>query len=194
MTTEPTPKPLPPAARRTDAERNRAKILTAAREAFADPDAEVSMAEVARRAGVGMATLYRNYPGRPELLQALYADEVDAICQAAEAADGQSPGEALQAWLRQLFTFFAGKRHLAAELLKHTDRGDPLFDGGRAGVVAAGAPLLAAAQAAGTIRGDLDIEQVLDLVHAVATIRGDPARVQPLLQAALDGLRGLKAG
>ena len=194
MTAEPTPKPLPPAARRTDAERNRAKILTAARAAFADPDAEVSMAEIARRAGVGMATLYRNYPGRPELLQALYADEVDAICQAAEIADGQSPGEVLQAWLRQLFAFFADKRHLAAELLKHTDRGDPLFEGSRARVVAAGAPLLAAAQAAHAIRDDLDIEQVLDLVHAVATIRGDAARVQPLLQAALDGLRGPKAG
>jgi AcrR family transcriptional regulator len=74
-----------PPARRADAERNRDKILTAARSAFADPEAEVSMAEVSRRAGVGMATLYRNFPGRRELLEALYTDEVDAVCQAAAA-------------------------------------------------------------------------------------------------------------
>jgi AcrR family transcriptional regulator len=70
--------PSPP--RRADAERNRDKILAAARAAFAEPDAQPSMAEISRRAGVGMATLYRNFPGRRELLEALYTDEVDAIC------------------------------------------------------------------------------------------------------------------
>ena len=74
---------VPAAARRADAERNRDKILAAARAAFADPDADASMAEVSRRAGVGMATLYRNFPGRQELLEALYADEVSAVCEAA---------------------------------------------------------------------------------------------------------------
>ena len=71
-------------AKRADAERNRDKILAAARTAFADPGADISMAEVSRRAGVGMATLYRNFPGRRELLEALYIDEVNAICKAAE--------------------------------------------------------------------------------------------------------------
>ena len=66
-----------------------------------------------------MATLYRNFPGRRELLEALYTDEVNAICEAAEA-----PGASLLSWLRQLFAFFASKRHIAAELLKHTDSGD----------------------------------------------------------------------
>ncbi|MCU1388649.1 MAG: transcriptional regulator, TetR family, partial [Ilumatobacteraceae bacterium] len=70
---------------RSDAERNRAKILTAARTAFAEPDVEPSMAEISRRAGVGMATLYRNFAGRRELLEALYIDEVDALCAAASA-------------------------------------------------------------------------------------------------------------
>ena len=75
------------APRRADAQRNREKILAAAREAFADPAAEVSMAEVSRRAGVGMATLYRNFPGQRELLEALYVDEVDAVVAAAETLD-----------------------------------------------------------------------------------------------------------
>jgi len=179
----PTNQPRSP-ARRTDAERNRDKIITVARAAFADQDAEVSMAEISRRAGVGMATLYRNFPGRRELLEALYAEEVDAICAAAGA-----PGASLVPWLRQLFTFFASKRHIASELLKHTGSGDPVFSGGRARVIAAGQPLLAAAQQAGEIRGDLALEQVLDLVHAIAAIHRDPSYLQPVLQTALDGLR-----
>src|SRR5580692_2350886 len=86
-------------ARRADAERNREKILAAARSAFADPGAEISMAEISRRAGVGMATLYRNFPGRRELLEALYIEEVDAICKAAETVEGETPGALLDAWL-----------------------------------------------------------------------------------------------
>ena len=175
---------VPSPARRADAERNRDKILAAARSAFADPEAEVSMAEISRRADVGMATLYRNFPGRRELLEALYTDEVDAICQAAEA-----PGASLLSWLQQLFAFFASKRHIAAELLKHTDSGDPVFGSSRARVTAAGQPLLAAAQHAREVRDDLTLEQALDLIHAIATIRGDTSYVRPILQAALDGLR-----
>ncbi len=89
---------IPAAARRADAERNRGKIL-AARTAFADPDAEVSMAEISRRAGVGLATLYRNFPGRQELLEALYTGEVNAVCEAAVIIDGETPGAALVIWL-----------------------------------------------------------------------------------------------
>ena len=73
--------------RRADAERNRDKILAAARTAFADSDAEVSMAEISRRAGVGMATLYRNFPGRRELLEALYTE-------ALRSANGHAPNGA----------------------------------------------------------------------------------------------------
>src|SRR6185437_11189899 len=84
-------------ARRSDAERNRDKILNVARAAFADSGGEVSMAEISRRAGVGMATLYRNFPGRRELLEALYAEEVDGICAAAGAPGGPAPGARLAA-------------------------------------------------------------------------------------------------
>jgi AcrR family transcriptional regulator len=180
---------VPAPARRADAERNRDKILAAARAAFADPDAEVSMAEISRRAEVGMATLYRNFPGRQELLEALYADEVDAVCQAAEAAGGASPGAALEAWLYRFFAFTTSKRPIAAELLKQTDRSVPLLQNNRTRVIAAGRPLLAAAQRAGEARDDLTLEQILDMIVAIATIRGGTGYTGPILQTALNGLR-----
>src|ERR1700741_4385107 len=93
----------PSPAKRADAQRNRDKILAAARSAFADPEAEVSMAEISRRAGVGMATLYRNFPGRQELLEALYIDEVNGICEATKTIDGETPGAILTAWLHRFF-------------------------------------------------------------------------------------------
>jgi AcrR family transcriptional regulator len=176
-------------SKRADAERNRDKILAAARAAFADPEAEVSMAEVSRRAGVGMATLYRNFPGRRELLEALYTDEVDAICAAAENAEGGTPGARLAAWLHRFFAFFTSKHHIASELLAHTDDTNPIFSGSRARVLAAGRPLLAAAQYAHEVRDDLTLEQILDMIIAIATINGDPGYSRPILQTALDGLR-----
>ena len=185
---------FPAPTRRADAERNRDKILAAARTAFADPDAEVSMAEISRRAGVGMATLYRNFPGRQELLEALYTDEVNAVCKAAETIDGKTSGATLVAWLHRFFAFTTSKRHIASELLKQTDRSDPLFENNRTRVIAAGRPLLAAAQHAREVRDDVTLEQVLDMIVAIATIHGDTAYTEPILQTALDGLRPLAAG
>ena len=179
----------PSGTRRADAERNRERILAVAREAFATGEAAISMAEISRRAGVGMATLYRNFPGRRELLEALYADEVEAVCSAAETIDGESPGAALAAWLHRFFAFSTAKRHIASELLEHTDRSNPLFDTSRARVIAAGRPLLAAAQHTHEVRDDLALEQVLDMVIAIATIHGDIRYLEPILQTALDGLR-----
>ena len=176
-------------ARRADAERNRDKILAAARSAFADPGTEVSMAEISRRAGVGMATLYRNFPGRQELLEALYTDEVNAICEAAKTVDSETPGAILTAWLHRFFAFATSKRHIASELLKHTDYSNPLFANNRARVIAAGRPLLAAAQRAHEVRDNLTLEQILDMVIAIATIHGDTRYLEPILQTALDGLR-----
>jgi AcrR family transcriptional regulator len=178
-----------PRTRRPDAARNRDKILAVARTAFADPGAEVSMAEIARRAGVGMATLYRNFPGRRELLEALFAEEVDSICAAAEAMGGGAPGVAFTAWLLRFFAFVTGKRPIAAELLEHTDSSDPIFGANRDRVIAAGEPLFAAAKEAREVRDDLTFEQALDMIIAIAAIRRDGSYVEPILQAALDGLR-----
>jgi AcrR family transcriptional regulator len=174
-------------SRRADAERNRDKILAAARAAFADPEAEVSMAEVSRRAGVGMATLYRNFPGRRELLEALYTDEVDAVCRAAETAAGETPGAVFVAWLYRFLAFFTGK-HPVGELLQSYGS-NPMFSESRDRVLAVGRPLLVAAQRTREVRDDLTLEQVLDMVIAVASIHGDPGYLEPILRATLDGLR-----
>jgi AcrR family transcriptional regulator len=183
------PDQSPAPTRRADAERNRDKILAAARSAFTEPDADVSMAEISRRAGVGMATLYRNFPGRRELLEALYTDEVNAICQAADPLDGATPGAALAAWLHRFFAFSTSKRHIASELLEHTDSSNPMFDDNRTRVLAAGRPLLAAAQHTHEVRADLTLAQILDMVIAIARISGDASYVTPILRSALAGLR-----
>src|SRR3984957_14659969 len=186
MTQAPAP---PPAARRVDAERNRERILTAARDAFADPEADVSMAEISRRAGVGSATLYRNFANRRQLLEALYVDEINAVCEAAATTAGDSAGERLTAWLRRFYAYFTSKRLVAAELLKHSDADDPVFGTGYTRVLAAGRPLLLAAQASGETRSDLTLEQILDMVAAIAKIPGDTSYREPILQAALDSFR-----
>lgn len=181
--------------RRAAAERNRERILAAARAAFVNPDTEVSMAEIARRAGVGMATLYRNFPGRPELLEAVYVDEVDALCEAAgtdgahTAGEARTAGEALITWLRQLFAFIPGKRLMVSELLEHTDPDSPVIRGNRTRALDAGRPLLAAAQAAREIRDDLTIEQIFDIIAAIAKIRGGSRYLEPIFETMLDGLR-----
>ncbi|KAA9149537.1 TetR/AcrR family transcriptional regulator [Amycolatopsis acidicola] len=173
--------------RRAAAERNRDKILAAARAAFADGTTDISMAEVARRAGVGMATLYRNFPGRRELLEALYADEVDAICAAAVVEDGQMPGAALIAWLRLQFEFISHKRLIVTELLEHTDGGGPASR--REQALEAGRPLLTAAQRAREIRDDITLDQVFDMIVAIAKIHGGRDYLEPVIQTMLDGLR-----
>jgi AcrR family transcriptional regulator len=175
--------------KRADAERNRAKILAAARTAFADSEAdvEVSMAEISRRAGVGMATLYRNFPDRRVLLEALYTDEVDAVCDATETVIGETPGAVFIAWLHRFSSFSTSKRHIAAELLTHGDSSNPVFGASRARVLDAGRPLLVAAQHAHEVRPDLTLEQILDLIVAIARIHGAPDYLEPILQTALDG-------
>ena len=136
-----------------------------------------------------MATLYRNFPGRRELLEALYTDEVDAICEAAESVDAGTPGAVLMAWLHRFFAFATTKHHVASELLAHSDRSNPVFGESRARVLAAGRPLLGAAQRTHEVRDNLTLEQILDMIVAIATIHSDTRCLEPILEAALDGLR-----
>jgi AcrR family transcriptional regulator len=184
-------RPPTPPARRVDAERNRERILTAARAAFADPNAEVSMAEVSRRAGVGSATLYRNFANRRELLEALYVDEIDGVCQAAATLQAGSPGATFIVWLRRFYAYFTSKRLVASELLEITDADDPMFGAGLTRVLDASRPLLLAARESGEVRADLSLEQVLELIVAVAKIPGDDDHRAPILQAALDALQAV---
>lgn len=146
------------------------------------------MAEISRRAGVGSATLYRNFASRRKLLEALYVDEIDAVCEAAATIDGDTPGASFTAWLRRFYAYFTSKRHVAAELLEHADANDPVFGTGRARVLDAGRPLLLAARRSGELRVDLTLEQILDMVGAIAKIPGDSAYRTPILQATLDAL------
>ena len=176
-------------SKRADAERNRSRILEVGRCAFAEPGPEVSMAEISRRAGVGMATLYRNFPGRRELLEALYAEEVDAICEAAGSVPGETPGARLDVWLEDLFTFANSRRHVAADLLEECGQGESFGGENRDRVLAAGRPLFEAALSSGEVREGLRFAQVLDIFVAIATIQGDCAHVVPILRTTLYGLR-----
>ena len=176
-------------ARRVDAERNRAKILAAAREAFGKGGDEPSMAEVARRAGVGMATLYRNFPSRLDLVSALYRDQVDAICAAAGRVAGSTPGEVFFAWLERFHAAGARKGPLASVLLADTSGDRSVVNESRARVFAAGEPLFKAAQRSGEVRDDLPLAQVLDAIVAVGRIADDPGFPGRIVSVVYDGLR-----
>ncbi|MDO9407119.1 TetR/AcrR family transcriptional regulator [Patulibacter sp.] len=180
--------------RRADAARNRERILETARAAFADPGDDVSMAEIARRAEVGMATLYRNFPGRQELLEAVYVDDVDAVCEAAGALPDAPPGVALQAWLRRFFAFYRSKRHVGNALLARPDPDNAVVHQGRPRVLAAGRPLFDAARRAGAVRDGLGLEQLLEAVVMIARIDGDEAYTEPILSAFLDGIAPAPTG
>lgn len=175
--------------RRADAERNRDKLIAAARVAFSDDSvSEVSMAEIARRAGVGMATLYRNFPSRGELLAAVYVEEVNALVDAAPTLPGKTPGLRFTEWLHRFFAFYNAKRHVGSELFSHRDDAGPFLNAGRDRVLAVGEPLLADAQRSGEVRGDLSLPQILEMIIAIARISGGPDYLEPILQTALDGL------
>jgi AcrR family transcriptional regulator len=173
---------------RVDAARNRARIIAAAKSAFGDGDRDVSMAEISRRAGVSMATLYRNFANRGELLNAIYADEVESLIRAAEPSDDDDPGAAFDTWLRRFFDFYISKRRVASQLVEygaaHTRQGP-----GRQGVLDAGRPLLDAAREAGEVQSDLTLEQILDMVAAIATIERPPEHVEPILRSAIASLK-----
>src|ERR1700748_1645492 len=102
--------------KRADARRNYEKVLAAARAAFAEGGESTALEEIARRAGVGIGTLYRHFPNRQALLEALYVNEVEEVCRSAAELEGADPWEALNAWLERFTAYLATKRALAAEL------------------------------------------------------------------------------
>ena len=99
--------------KRADALRNYEKLLAAARDAFAEGGASTSLEEVARRAGVGIGTLYRHFPTRQELLEAVYVGELEAICHSADELAELPPWDALVTWLHEFVGYLATKRALA---------------------------------------------------------------------------------
>jgi AcrR family transcriptional regulator len=110
------------------------------------------MAEIIRRSGVGSATLYRNFPSRRDLLEAILDEELNDFCAAASTIAGDTAEARLTAWLRRLSDYVASKRPVVIELLEHVERTDSVLETARDRVLAAGAPLLAAPQEAGPLR------------------------------------------
>jgi AcrR family transcriptional regulator len=179
-----------PPPRRADAQRNREKLIAAARDAFAEGGTATSLEEIARRAEVGIGTLYRHFPSRQALLEAVYVEEVSGLSRSAADAGAQSPWDALAGWLHRFVAYMGTKQALAAELLTYVDRDASLFQSCRAELYAAGEPLLARAQAAGAVRADTDFGELIQLVGGIAKIpSGDPRQIEHILDIALDGLR-----
>lgn len=188
-TADASPITRPGRPKRADARRNYDKVLTAARQAFAERGASTSLEEIARRAEVGIGTLYRHFPTRQALLEAVYIDEVDELCRSAADLAGLPPWEALEAWLRRFVAYMATKQALAQELLDVVDRDASLFASCKASMFAAGEPLLERAQKAHAVRTDTDLAEIIQMVGGIAKIPADPEQTKHMLDIALDGLR-----
>lgn len=185
-----TPQDLLKRPKRADALRNYEKILTAAREAFAEGGEATALEEIARRAGVGIGTLYRNFPNRQALVEALYVEEVEQVCASASEFEDADPWDALNGWIGRVVDYIGTKMVLAAELQNYLDGDSELFSTCRQSLWAAGEPLLVRAQEAGVVRPDVKIGELIHLVVGIVKIpSADPTQTQRILGVALDGLR-----
>jgi AcrR family transcriptional regulator len=174
---------------RKDAARNYDALLAAAREAFAEHGAEASLEDVARRAGVGIGTLYRNFPTRRHLFESVYADEVNALCQVAQEVAELEPWEALTAWLDRFAGYMVTKRAVREALNDESE----IFAACRESMYAAGGPLFERAQQAGEARKDMDFVDLLRMVAGItATTFDDDAQRDRVLSVALDGVRATR--
>ncbi len=183
------PRPL-----RADARRNYDRILAVAHEAFARDGADASLEEIARRAGVGSATLHRHFPSRRALLEVVFHDRVEALCATAhELAEDDDPGQALITWLRALGVYASSTRGLAASLLQSTrDAELRTSDSCQAMITDAGSTLLDRARGAGAVRSGVSIGDLLTLVNAISLVterNADEAEAHRLLDIAIDGIR-----
>ena len=176
--------------KRADARRNYENVLAAARAAFAERGTSASLEEIARRAGVGIGTLYRHFPNRQALLEAVYVDELDRLCNSAAEFEAMEPWEGFAGWVRGLVSYMATKHALASELFEYLDRDAPLFQSCRTLLFASGEPLLARAQEAGAVRRDTDIAEVIQIVGGISKIPAvEPEQIEHIIEIALDGLR-----
>jgi AcrR family transcriptional regulator len=176
--------------KRADARRNYEKLLRAAGDAFEHDGTAASLEDIARRAGVGIGTLYRHFPTRQALLEAVYIDEVEEMSAKATQLGDLDPWEALVSWLRQFVRYAATKRALADEMLNTIDAEAPVFVACRSAITSAGDMLLQRAQEAGEARKDTNFSDVGRMVSGIASIRtADPGQIDRILDMALDGLR-----
>lgn len=176
--------------KRADARRNYEKVVAAAREAFADSGASTSLEEIARRAEVGIGTLYRHFPTRQALLEAVYVGEVEDLCRSAADLAELPPWDAFVGWLHRFVAYLAQKQALAGELLNYVELDAPVFKSCRGALYAAGGPLLERAQNARVVRTDTDLAEIIQMVGGIAKIpSSEPGQTDHMLEIALDGLR-----
>jgi AcrR family transcriptional regulator len=171
---------------RADAARNFDAVLAAARDAFAADGTGVALEDIARRAGVGIATLYRNFPTREDLIESVYVSEVDQLCRYGERLADDDPWQALLAWLGRFVTYLGTKRALIDGLNGESDA----YRTCRDALYATGGPLLARAQRAGLARADVDIDDLMRLIVGVTAARyRDQAQSQRAFTMVTAGLR-----
>lgn len=177
---------------RADAQRNRERLLAAAETAFNAHGAGASLDDIARAAGVANATLYRHFPTRAKLLEAVYDQRIAELCAAAaKLAQSAGPARALREWLRAVVVHITDRRVLTDAFLAAyegpADTEPPQFTAWHNALFDAGRPLLSAAQEAGTARRDLDIAELLALATSVARA-GRPAQAERFLTVLLEGV------
>jgi AcrR family transcriptional regulator len=178
---------------RADARRNRDKLLAAALTLFTEQGTDVPLEAVARQAGVGVGTLYRHFPTRDALVEAVYLQELDRLHEgAAELLAGHAPDEALALWMDLFVQYAATKKGLSGAMQSVIASGGNPYSQSRAKMVEALSLLLDAARAEGTVRDDLDAEDVLLAMGGIWTLPVEPGweqRARKLLGLVMDGLR-----
>jgi AcrR family transcriptional regulator len=185
---------------RADARRNYERLVTEAAAAFAERGADdVSLEEIARRAGVGIGTLYRHFPTRQSLLESVYREQVQALTRrAGELLTSDSPDVALAEWLAALAQFGSTKKSLSAALLATLSKESELFSSCGQLMRESTSSLLVRAQEAGLARSDVRGTDVLRLVHglmlACDSTPGDPEQVSRMLSMVVAGLLVEPAG
>ncbi len=164
---------------RADARKNYDLLIEVARDVFVEQGAEASLRDIARRAGVGMGTLYRHFPNRDSLLEALLRSRFAALTARAEslllAAD---PAAALLEWLAESVAFTHQHRGIIAPLMSAIDDPESALHSACVALRAAGTSLLTRAQQAGLARPDLSGEELFDLIAALAWLREQPSHQQ----------------
>ncbi|MCP2334980.1 TetR/AcrR family transcriptional regulator [Actinomadura rupiterrae] len=188
---------------RADAARNAARLLAAARELLTERGPDVPLDEIAKHAGVGNATLYRNFPTREDLLVAVYTDEVEALRRRGEelaaspsGAESAVPaGEALYLWLDEFVDHVATKRDLALAITETPDgRRSALFREWHTTLNETADLLASRARRAGTLRADISTVELMALVSGSAMTAGDVGTARRLLRFVRDGLEPRRDG
>ncbi|TPJ32709.1 TetR/AcrR family transcriptional regulator [Mesorhizobium sp. B2-8-3] len=193
MTAEATRDAQPPKPLRADAQRNRDRLVEVAAQTFASDGVDASLEEIAKRAGVGIGTLYRHFPTREHLVEVVYRREVEGLCQAADELAREHPADvALELWMQRFVDYIATKRGLATSLRLLLTTNSTLFSDTSGRVSGAMRGLIEAAAASGKIRADVDAS---DVMHALGGIYSAPntpdwrERSGRLVKLLMDGLR-----